>query len=172
MTDEQLSQLLGQLSQKERQQVSKDIVDTQIRILSVLYDKSIAYTNLIIIAGYASFFGMWAFTRGYLSPQQALWSALIMSISIVTFVFFEVIKMTVASRHLLARSKAISDLAAMNDPNIILSNLREFDLQSQKDATWFGKLWIYTLIVTVGTAVIAIVILFFAFISSLIEMYA
>ncbi len=115
MTDEQLSQLLAQLSEKERQQVAKEIVDTQVKIVAALYDKSIAYTNLIIIAGYASFFGMWAFTKQYLSPKQVLWSALIMSVSIVTFVFFEVIKMTTTSRSLLARSKATFDPASTND---------------------------------------------------------
>ncbi len=152
--------------------MAKEIVDTQIKILGALYDKSISYTNLIIVAGYASFFAIWSFTKEYLSPRQVLWAALLMSVSIVTFVFFEIIKMTVTSRSLLARSKAVSDPAAANDPQRILGNLREFELQSQRDIVWFGKFWICALVVCVSTAVLAIAILFSAFISSLIQAYA
>jgi hypothetical protein len=167
MTDEELSRLLDQLSQKEKQQVAKEIVDAQIKILSALYDKAIAYTNLIIIAGYASFFAIWSFTKEYLSQQQVLWSAMIMTISIVTFIFFETIKMIVTSKALLARDRALFDPAAKNDPNKILANLREYDLSAQKDIVWFAKFWNYILIVTVSTALVAIGILLYAFVSRL-----
>jgi hypothetical protein len=172
MANEELSRLLQQLSQKEKQQVAKEIVDTQIKIIAALYDKAVAYTNLIIIAGYASFFALWSLTKDYLSQRQALWSAIIISISIITFVFFEVIKMIVTSSSLLARTKAISDPAAENDPNKILANLREYDLQAQKDVIWFGKFWNYTLLVTVSTALVAIAILFCAFITGLLATHA
>lgn len=168
MTNEDLVQLLQQLS---KQQVAKEIVDTQIKILGALYDKAISYTNLIIVAGYASFFAMWSFTKEYLSPRQALWAALLMSISIVTFVFFEIIKMTVTSRSLLARTKAVSDPAAANDPQRLLTSLREFELQSQRDVVRFGIFWVFALVACVSTAVLAIAILFSGFISSLIQTY-
>jgi hypothetical protein len=172
MANEELFQLLQQLPQKEKERVAKEIVDTQIKIVSALYDKGVAYTNLIIIAGYASFFALWSFTKDYLSQRQVLWSAIIMSVSIITFVFFEVIKMVVMSKSLLARSKAMSDPSAENDPNKILANLREYDLQAQKVTIRLGKFWNCVLLLTVLTALIAIAILFYAFVSSLVATYA
>lgn len=169
MAGNELSELLRQASQKERERVAKEIVDTQIKILTALYDKAIAYTNVVIIGGYASFFGMWSFTKDYLSTWQAVWSALMMSVSIVIFVSFEIVKMTFTSRSLLARGRAMGDPAATQDPNEILARLRDFDLQSQRETIRFGKFWTYTLVVTVSPAVVAIAILFYGFITRLIQ---
>ena len=68
------------------------IQDYQIKLLSALFDKATAYANLIIMAGYAGFFGLWSFTKDKLTPMQVFWSALFITISASVFVIFETFK--------------------------------------------------------------------------------
>ena len=152
---------------EEQKRVAKEIIDAHIKILSASYDKAIAYTNIIIIAGYASFFAMWSFTKEFLSPREVLWSALIMSISIVTFVFFEVYKMYFTSWALLSLANVTSDPGTTTDPNKLLAGMQEHDKQARERVVRFGRIWHRVLIVTVSSALVAIGILFCGFIRGL-----
>ncbi|EJC6960356.1 hypothetical protein MX910_004386 [Vibrio vulnificus] len=75
------------------------LVEAQIKILTASYDKMAAYTNLVVVAGYATFFGLWNLTKDILSPDQKLWSALLIAISASVFVIFEVTKNYFHSRN-------------------------------------------------------------------------
>src|SRR5438034_479873 len=74
------------------------VVDTQIRIIAGSYDKANAYTNLIILAGYAGLFALWQFTKDNLGRTQVLVSGLLFLISITIFVVFEIYKAHYTSR--------------------------------------------------------------------------
>ena len=65
-----------------------------LKITSHQYDATVKYTNLVIVAGYASFFTIWNGTRaeGFSSIPHLL-SATLMGVSVTFFVFFEVYKM-------------------------------------------------------------------------------
>lgn len=39
-------------------------IDNVVKIMAALYDKAAAYSNLIIIAGYAAFFAVWSNVKG------------------------------------------------------------------------------------------------------------
>src|SRR5229473_781460 len=67
-------------------------VEIQIRIIAGAYEKANAYTNLIILAGYAGLFALWQFTKDNLSRTQVLVSALLTLTSITIFVLFEIYK--------------------------------------------------------------------------------
>ncbi len=167
MTDQNLKKILQEAAQKKQEDVAQAIIDSQIKIISALYDKATAYTNLIIIGGYAGFFGLWSLTKDYLSKEQVLWTALFMAISLVSFVFFEIYKMIITSKDLISRNATISDPSLINDPQKILKNLEEFDRNSQKVSASFIKTWSVILFITVGSAVIGLAILFYSFIKGL-----
>ncbi|WP_157071790.1 hypothetical protein [Steroidobacter denitrificans] len=42
------------------------------------------YTAVIIFGGYAGFFAIWQMTKEYLSKDQALWSALLIMLSLLS----------------------------------------------------------------------------------------
>ena len=46
--------------------------DAQLKIVTAYFEKSIAYTNFMLFGGYAGFFGLWQFTKEFLSKQQVL----------------------------------------------------------------------------------------------------
>jgi len=47
----QLFQPAKDFEKQKQEQIAKEIIDIQIKILSAIYDKAIAYTHVIIIAG-------------------------------------------------------------------------------------------------------------------------
>ena len=68
------------------------VVDIQIRIIAGAYEKANAYTNLIIVAGYAGLFALWQFTKDNLSRRQVIISGLLTITSLAIFVLFEIYK--------------------------------------------------------------------------------
>lgn len=65
----------------------------QKEILSHVYQKASGYTNLVMLGGYASAFGIWQLTKNYLSKEQFLIVGAMIIISIILFAGFEVYKM-------------------------------------------------------------------------------
>src|SRR6266542_2059685 len=68
-------------------------VEAAAKLIASLYDKAVAYTNVVIIAGYAAFFAVWANTKSYLGKRETLWAALLVLISILCYVSSETTKM-------------------------------------------------------------------------------
>src|SRR5258708_37946291 len=91
----------------ETRRTIDSVVDIQIRIIAGAYEKANAYTNLIILAGYAGLFALWQFTKDYLSRTQVLVSALLTLTSITIFVLFEIYKAHFTSRQLRQYANAV-----------------------------------------------------------------
>ena len=90
-----LQQMVEELAQKAKKQQQDKRVDVMIEITSALFDKAIAYTNIIIIAGYIAFFTIWGNMKDTMEKNEMLISALAISFSLVVFVFWEVTKMII-----------------------------------------------------------------------------
>jgi uncharacterized membrane protein (DUF2068 family) len=111
-------------AQQQQEKAVNDIVETQIKIVSATFDKAVAYTNVIVIGGYAAFFGLWSLTKQYMTAMQARWAALLMLLSASTFVFFEVYKMIVTTKALHDRAKLLEDPYAKVNPRVLLGKLQ------------------------------------------------
>jgi len=66
--------------------VLKELRDVQ----SQFFDKASNYTRLIFGLGYGGFFVFWSGAKQYLAPRLVVLSALLMSVSLVFFIVFEV----------------------------------------------------------------------------------
>jgi hypothetical protein len=88
----------SEAAKREQARVAAEISDAQIRVLSAVFDKAVAYTNLIMLGGYAGFFGLWQLTSSSLTKTLSMWAALLVFISLVTFVGYEIFKMVIGSR--------------------------------------------------------------------------
>ena len=90
------------LEQQQRELAAEKMVEAVSKLVTTTYDKAVAYTNLILIAGYASFFALLGATKSLLHERTTVIAALLMAISVSSFILFEVYKMILHARFPLA----------------------------------------------------------------------
>ena len=157
-----------QASAKQHQeQLAEKIADAQQKLVTVTYDKAAAYTTIIIFGGYAGFFALWQLTKDFLSKPQALWAALLILVSLIAFVLFEVVKMILVTRATLSKVKVLNTPEVRSDPQRLLSALRDLEAIQSSRTGGFIVLWSITVAVCVIGALGGAGILGFAFISGL-----
>lgn len=167
MADHPLQTAIAESAAAREKEVVEAIIDAQIRILSAAYEKAIAYTNLIVLAGYASFFGLWQLTKADITKSQSMWAALCILLSALVFVIFEVTKMYVSSRTLLGLNKAISNPTIVNSAALLLAEIDKVGKSERRVTVVFGYWWHFTLGFTILTGLAGAGILAYAFISAL-----
>lgn len=87
-------------SQNEGQQkLAAEFRNSIVDIQSKLFDKSAAYSNLIMVGGYAGAFTIWSYTKGELSHKGNVATALLLGLSLSVFIFFEIHKMVKSVLH-------------------------------------------------------------------------
>jgi hypothetical protein len=130
------------------------------------YEHASAYSKVILGMGYAGAFGIWAATRQYLSPSQALLIALGLCASLVCYVAFEVyqtIYQGIVVGHLIDVVNA--------QPGKIGEAVQEFQKRYAKHSPSFMRLWQITTFLAIAFALFALIILFYAFIANLVRLW-
>ena len=137
------------------------LLEAQKELLSSTFGQAQAYTNVVLAAGYAGFFGIWSFVKDDLSPGTMFISAFLITISLGLFVLWEVIGMY-------ARNQILTRLAAVvaNDEKFTES-LTAYKQQRQEQNIKLIPVWRVILAVTVSTAVVAYFILLVAFVNGI-----
>ena len=100
MTEHGMQKIAQALAEKARHETHEKRIEETTKLLSALYDRAAAYTNLIIVAGYAGFFAVWGSVKSDLSKSEMLASAFCLSFSLMVFVFWEILVMLYTSRTL------------------------------------------------------------------------
>lgn len=144
---------------------SQDLLEAKKQILAESFSQARAYTNVIILAGYAGIFAIWNFTRDFLDPSVALSSALFLTLSVSGFVAWEIFAMIVRGRSMLGLSRAV------NNPDRFEELLREHQENQHAVAIWLGRLWIVALVFTVTTALVPALLLITSFTSHVWNLY-
>ena len=140
-------------------------LEVQKELLSSMYSQANAYTNLILGAGYAGFFGVWTFTRDQLNASQVFWSAILVTISLVSFVAFEVYKNLYISRGLLSLNLTIQD-----EQQIAANLLRWREDQRDREIT-FGRVWASTCWISILSGFGGGLVLLYSFVRGLLGVY-
>jgi hypothetical protein len=169
MAEPTLQDLIRQAAEKQQIEAGEKIVETQIKILTVSYDRAAAYNNVIIIAGYAAFFGLWSVTKVYLSKGQAMWAALLACISLATFVFFQVYQMALVSHRLHNRYLVLYDKLKGKSAQIVLAELKALEESSKRELLRFLPAWRIHLLIAVSTGMSAFLVLAYAYIAALLS---
>ena len=143
------------------------MVETHVKILTSSYDKATTYTNLVIVAGYAGLFALWHVTKEHLSRNQTLSAALLLLVSIIVFVLFEIYKAYYTSSSLLGYSQIVNRPENQNSLAKLASEIERYRLEDQRRGIWFGKSWLVVFIVTTLTGLGSAVILLYAFVRAL-----
>ncbi len=133
---------------------------------SSLYDKASSYTKLVMALGYGGFFAAWSGTKPYLSPKLIVASALLMTISLVFFIAFEVVQAMVTSY------LSIQFVSNSNNPDgKILETLQAHKSRQLKLTSILITVWKFVFPVSAITGLLGGGVLIYSFVASLLTMY-
>jgi branched-subunit amino acid ABC-type transport system permease component len=125
-----------------------------------VFDKAAAYTNLVMIGGYAGAFTIWSSTKAHLTPRATVATALLLGASLTIFIFFEIYKMFVRVSY----SRQITNLiVSAASPKIFLEQNSLIERGSYRTNLLFARVWRVCLTASLLTAVPAIMLLFYNF---------
>jgi hypothetical protein len=155
-------------ARREHDDLVARMLEAQQKLVTVSYDKAAAYTTVIIFGGYAGVFGLWQLTKEYLSKSQALWAALLLLVSLLAFVLFEVGKMVLTTRTVFAKMRVLSSPENKASPARFLKALE--DLERTQSAALFPFMiaWAISVSIAVACALGAVGVLGSAFIAGLV----
>lgn len=128
------------------------------------FERANNYTNIVIGGGYAGAFAIWSLVSDVLSKNQRAWIGMLLLVSILVFVMWEVTKMILIGVH----AQNFVRLAAAEPLHL------EKLLQEQKSAEVrlhhkLGIIWArFVLPVTIGTALVAAGVLVYAFVREIV----
>lgn len=167
MDPHKLQQLVQQAGEREQERQATEIADAQLKVVTATFDKAAAYSNLMLLGGYAGFFGLWQLTKDYLSKSQALWSALLVLSSLAAFVIFEVVKMVVTHKGVMAQAAVLRSEAGRKNPQVLIENLNRLSAVQDRSSKRFMVFWAITVGFTVLTGFLGAGVLAYAFVVGL-----
>lgn len=138
------------LSEEERHKLDL-AVDLNVRIIAAAYEKASAYANLLIVAGYAGFFALWQMTKDYLGRKQTLLSALLMLVSLIVFIVFEIYKGHYTSRFLKTFHNSILKREHQTSLGTFVEQMTALEQAERQGALRFLTFWNMTFWVTTIT---------------------
>lgn len=148
--------LADDMRRKDQEAAQEKRLDNLSKMVAVTYDKAAAYTNVILIAGYASFFAIWSSTKPVLSSRISMGAVLLVLVSAAAFIGFETYKM-IGNAMFLRRSQAfLSDPTGLQSPEIFQQRLDEYNARNHRHGMSFVHVWIGVLAVAVPTALFAV----------------
>lgn len=133
-------------------------IEIQIALVSATFDKAVAYTNVVMIAGYASFFALWSLVRDLDQPLNRL-AALCMLVSVGLFVSFEFVKMVYLGRVQLRRAKQARETVANAPFEEVKKEYEQMEADLKKTSVRFHIFWVIIVPPTAAIAVVAMALL-------------
>jgi predicted transcriptional regulator len=154
-------------ARRHEEEAIEKILSVQERLVAAVYSSASAYTAVVIFGGYAGFFALWQLTKEHLARWQELSAALLMLLSVLSFVLFEVFKMIESTNGVYRKSAAMTDPENLKHPDDLLKVLDELaraETQASKGMLvwWRRSIWL-----CLGTALPAVLILVIGFVTGL-----
>ncbi|RFC37966.1 MAG: hypothetical protein DID89_2727548617 [Candidatus Nitrotoga sp. CP45] len=141
--------------------VDKELLNAQKELTALTFGQAQAYTNVVLLAGYAGFFAIWSFIKPYITKEQVLWSGLLIALSLTAFMLWEIFRQFHQSRSLLELKRAL------NDPANFHGLLVQHKAKEQTRIIHLGSIWAVVFVFTILTGFSAIGILLWAFVCAL-----
>ena len=152
----------------ERREVEQ-AVSTLLTIISDAYDKMTAYTNLLIVAGYAGFFALWQMTKDFLTRTETLSAALLTLISLTIFVVFEIYRALEQMNLMRGYSKAVMDDKIQKSPASLQEMMADYQSKAKRTSARLSTTWLLVFILTTVFGLAGAVVLLIALIRALLR---
>lgn len=156
------------LTAKAEAREADAFLDFQIKLIAATFDKAVGYTNIVMIAGYASFFGIWSMVKDLNRPANKL-AVLLMLVSVTIFVAFEFVKMAWLGRQHVRRQRIAAAGLAGLDPGEMRDRFTRLDIDLQAESGKFARFWLITVLPAALTALAGIAMLTTDLILALLE---
>lgn len=153
-----LSKAVAELQATALKEQQDKVRSTLIEINSKVFEKAQAYTNVIILAGYAGGFTIWTYIKASLPLRANLVVALGLGISLVLFISFEIFGMIMRTRSFLQVRKVIN---VESTPEQFFANLKAAQKVEVARLGWIMPLWAVVLTICVTSALSAMGVLFY-----------
>lgn len=150
--------------QRQQEEATQRDIDIKIKIISAGYDRAIAYTNLITLAGYAGIFTTWSLSKDFLPEFTAILIGLLLGISLFIFCSWEVTKMVHASFELDSFNRLLQKKLTPHD---FITESQRVELTAQKATLKLHLVWKFVLVTTIVFGFGAALILFYNFLANL-----
>ncbi|HEV7607227.1 MAG TPA: hypothetical protein VGO61_07810 [Steroidobacteraceae bacterium] len=141
-------------------------IAAQKEILAFSYNSAAAYTNVILGAGYVGYFATWTFIHDRLTPSTELWTALLVLISLLSFICFEVYKSFYISQSLQSLHRVVSD------PTHFIRRANEYNKTMQALTIQMFSVWRWAFWITLSTGIAGAGVLISAVVHGLFLHYA
>lgn len=145
---------LAALEEAEEKRRLDAALDATAKIVGNVYGAAAVYTNGVIAAGYAVFFGIWAAAREHMLPERMMLAFLLMGFSAAVFVLFEVTKMFFVARFVQKNVQGLDQAKEQGH----LAPLQQLELAHVRSQLVFSRIWLCALIASVLPAIAAIAI--------------
>jgi hypothetical protein len=155
--DKELAARLNQVVRQQMLSAQISALEQQKQILAHLYQTAHGFTNLVIVAGYAGIFAVWQFVRDIIEKEAMIWTAVLITTSILLFAIYETYKM-IAQAFFFQRLNRIifSDLAEEH-------RIKVWQQAFTERISEQSRIWLYFLLPIVITGYGAAGILLFTF---------
>ncbi|MEY4713332.1 MAG: hypothetical protein RIS88_2782 [Pseudomonadota bacterium] len=164
---ENVHELIRRARAEEDERRAAKVAEAQLKLLTVAFDKATAYTNMLILAGYAGFFGLWQLSKDYLTHKQTLAAALLALASLTVFVLFEVSKMVIVHMRILKQTRILTAPSTSSSRETYVAALEKLASAHDSVSYWDKASWFATLVVTTVTGLAAVGVLGYSFATGL-----
>jgi len=162
-----LAELIQHTAEQAQRQEAEKLAAAQLKLLTTSYDKAASYTTVVIFGGYAGLFALWQLTKEHLSREQVLWSGLLLVVSLVAFVFFEVTKMVLVSRQVFRKARALENPENRRNLHKLVAILDGMEQSYVENLKPLFAFWAITVGIAVSGAVGGAGILVYSFVAAL-----
>lgn len=142
-TISELAKQMGVEASKRQQALAeanqRKAVDVMTEVQGKLIDRSAAYTNLMLIGGYAGFFALWSGTRSNLPIKANVAIAGLATLSLAIFISFEVYKMVVTALRFLKNRHFLHESLS---PDQFVKRLEELKREEAKLPVGYMGIWV------------------------------
>lgn len=165
MSPDELPRIVTELQAQAQVQAEEKQLKALVEINTKAFDRSAAYNNIILVAGYAGGFTIWSFTRAQLSDKANVAIALGLLVSLATFITFEVIKMLATGRLVIGRATV---LKTSQNPAEKLQAIKDIEEAQATTLIRFMRYWAVTMVASIVGAGVALVLLAYNFVAVLV----
>ena len=139
----------------------QEFITKQKEVILSSYEQAKNYSNIIIMSGYVGLFTIWNFTRDDLESWQSIMVGLLMLISILIFVIFELYGIWFRS------TQTFNLLSELQRAEKLDQFPNDYGKQEMKRLEYLSKIWPFFFFSAIVSALLASSILIFSFVKQI-----